>query len=178
MQQNDSEITDEAYKEARRILRCLFLGLDPANHIHLSQECVVMQPEVKVALQLGIEGLQKAQWMLQRRSSKRAQVTQKPTLGGGNPGAWTKRTSEVERVGQGWSTAEEQKLLQGLRQGKSLQELSASHGRTTGGILARMVKIDFVTSRQAARQHFQRSSARTASYQSVSVPSSLRAMGR
>lgn len=151
--QSEAGITGEDYKEARRILRCLFLGVDPANHTRLSDECVVMQPEVKVALQLGVEGLQKAEWILKRRS---------PVLHQKASSSRTKRqelrkenASTVDRAGQGWTASEEHRLREGLEQGLCLDHLSLSHGRSEGGILERMVRIGYVSSREAARQHFQ-----------------------
>lgn len=69
----EQSIELRAHAEARRILRSLLLGIDPDNHSRLSPECVVMQPEVKVALTLGVEALQDTEW-LRRSREKRAKV--------------------------------------------------------------------------------------------------------
>ena len=52
------KVDEQVFTEALRVLRSLLLGVDPETHERLSTECVVNQPEVKVALHLGIEAVQ------------------------------------------------------------------------------------------------------------------------
>ena len=146
---------EQAYTEARRILRSLFLGVDPEVHTRLSPECVVMQPEVKVALALGAEALQRAQWMQQSKAksiSKYAKVNGTGSSSRGrmdDAGALRKGPS---RAGEGWTLREDEEVTGAFTQGQPLSAVARTQQRTRGAIAACLVRLGLVSSRQEARK--------------------------
>ena len=147
---------EQAYTEARRILRSLFLGVDPEVHTRLSPECVVMQPEVKVALALGVEALQRAQWM-QRSKAKstieRTKATSWRTMASNFAEvAPTSPKTGPDRAGEGWSSQEDREVSQAFTGGSSIAVIARTQERTRGAISARLVRLGLVSSRQEARR--------------------------
>lgn len=60
------------------------------------------------------------------------------------------------RAGAPWNRAEDQQLLSRFQAGASLEELRHEHERGAEGIMARLVALEAVTSRDEARGIFQR----------------------
>lgn len=60
------------------------------------------------------------------------------------------------RAGAPWNQAEDHQLLSRFKDGASLEELRQQHERGAGGILSRLVTLEAVSSRDAAREMFQR----------------------
>lgn len=48
-------------------------------------------------------------------------------------------------TGKAWSRVEDQQICEEMREGKSFQEIAASHGRTTTSIVARLVRLGKIT---------------------------------
>lgn len=146
---------EQVYPEARRILRSLFLGIDPEIHSRLSPECVVMQPDVKVALALGAEALQRVQWMQQ---SKAKSIPKHATVNrtGSNSKSSMKHAVGLRkgpsRAGEGWTSSEDDEVSQAFHQGESLSVIARSQQRTRGAIAARLVRLGLVSNRQEARK--------------------------
>ena len=144
---------EQAYTEARRILRSLFLGVDPEVHTGLSPECVVMQPEVKVALALGAEALQKAQWMQRKAkpATERIRITGSRSATRSSYASATGTKNGPIRAGEGWSSQEDEEVRRAFTLGQPLSVIARRQQRTRGAIAARLVRLGLVSNRQEAR---------------------------
>ena len=60
------------------------------------------------------------------------------------------------RAGAPWKEAEDRQLTSNFKAGASLEELRNQHERGAGGILSRLVTLEIVSSRDEARNIFQR----------------------
>lgn len=125
-------------KQAQRHLRCLIAGVDPKTRRALPNPGVLSDPEVLRSLAFALDALR----------SKRFKK------------AVSALTETSQRVGETWTTEEEQDLLVGFRNRAGLDEMVAHHGRTEEGIFARLVHLGVVASRQEARVIFRRQQQR------------------
>ncbi len=147
------EIEEQAYRDARRVLRTLMMGVDPENHSRLSPECVVMQPEVKVALALGVEALRETEWVRRWREKRAGMGRSVPaTRDSGMSGPQLSKEARTQGyAGQPWSKQEDGRLCSAFHQGRSSREIAAAHGRTSGAIEARLVRLGLIATRREAR---------------------------
>lgn len=53
----------------------------------------------------------------------------------------SRKGSLPEHAGRTWTQEEEQQLIAAFENGKSINEIANIHGRTTGGITSRLVKL-------------------------------------
>ena len=140
MRQN---VNDKAFREVRRVLRFLLLGVDPETNEFLADACLTTAPEVKHALSYGIEGLRRSHWVRQWRT-----VTPKgpqPSWQAGrrtpDEGApLTAKASEV-RSGVGWSLQEDRQIAQEFAEGQKLTMMATNHQRSRGSVLARLMHL-------------------------------------
>ena len=145
------DVEEQAYGDARRILRTLMLGVNPESHTRLSLECVVMQPEVKTALALGVEALRDTEWVRRwRKKQSKTQLSTEVVRRTSMP-KFSKAAQVKGHAGQAWSKQEDARLCSAYYQGRSCQEIAVAHGRTSGAISARLVRLGLVASRQKAR---------------------------
>ena len=129
----------EVEKQAQRHLRFLIAGIDPRTRKTLSDARVLSDPEILRSLAFALDALR----------TRRARKALTPTT-----------AQPVPRGGEPWTAAEEQDLLVQFRERKGLDEMSAHHGRTSDGILARLVHLGVVASRQEALVIFRRQQQR------------------
>jgi hypothetical protein len=108
--------------EALPILRALADGRDPHSGAPLGPESVFQRPEV-------IRALFAAVLVLDGAPAPRAEAAKtRPTSGAGSP----------------WTAEEERWLTEGFRSGVSPAEIAREHGRTTGAITSRLVKLGLI----------------------------------
>ena len=130
--------SDEAgRKGARRILRALIEGLDPATGLALDGREVVHRLEVMRALALGLEALAEVEG-----SGVRAAEA-------GRSERAVKRT--VDRAGQGWERREDEALRHLFGQRRRVSDIALEMGRTTGAISSRLVRLGLVKERNVDR---------------------------
>ena len=154
MQRN---LEEEAYTEARRVLRSLLLGSDPITHGKLSAECIVMQAETKTALALGVEALQMTQWVRRWRGKKREGMTSVSSA----KRVRTEATGTVQlparaRAGESWSVQEDRQIEMEFKNLVPIATMAAKHMRTRGAISARLVHLGLAPSKGDARAYLRR----------------------
>ncbi len=113
-------------KDAKSVLEQLVHGIDPDTGEVLNAPGVLASPVVREALRLGAEAL---------GASKRRQE---------------RKTSELPAAGKAWTHEEDLLLAAGFDQGKTVHEIAREHGRTVGGIAARMVRLGIINERADA----------------------------
>ncbi len=153
MQQSYDE---QAYTEARRILRSLLLGHDPESHGRLSVECVVMQPDVKTALALGVEALQTTQWVRRWREKKRADPKTRSAVAKAQRTGPANQEKLSSRAGESWSSQEDRQIIREFSAGEQIGTMARNHSRSQGAILARLVHLGLAPSRSEARVSLRR----------------------
>lgn len=104
-------------KEAKRILELLLQGVDPETGEVLSRDGVLNTPEVIRALFLAARALD-------------SQPTESRIAAHMPPHA-----------GKPWTREEEERLIAEFDAGSPIEELARSHGRSKGGIAARLVRL-------------------------------------
>lgn len=109
-------------KEAKRILELLANGVDPATGEILPGDHVVNSPDVIRALFLGAQALDTD--------------PVKP-----------QKTSPGGQAGKPWSAEEEQRLIAEFEHGASIEQMSITHGRSKGGIAARLARLGKIDER-------------------------------
>jgi hypothetical protein len=128
-------------KEAHRIVSLIARGADPDKPDQRPTADVLERPGVIRALFLASEAL--------------------------NSSTDTLDTTKEVRKGKPWSKDENDELRWEISQNESLEAIAAKHGRSEGGIVARMVHIGLAEDRDAARSFFRK--AKNYSSQSVSA---------
>lgn len=121
----------EQRKQARDILRSLVLNLHPTTRKPIPSSEILNEPQVIRALVLAVEALD---------SFDR-----------------TPATSEIERpsrAGRSWTTEEDNELRNEFEQRLPLEDISSAHQRTSGSIIARLVRLKLVNERDDARKIF------------------------
>jgi hypothetical protein len=119
---------------ATEILRSLADGRDPATGEQFPPDSPYQQADTVRALYVALEALEKGG----RRREPRPVDPNKPKAGGA------------------WSPEEEQQLREEFAARKSFSEIAAVHGRTTGAITSRLVKLgllDDTATNRAGRGH-------------------------
>jgi hypothetical protein len=107
---------------ATEILRSLADGRDPATGEQFPPNSPYQQADTVRALYVALEALEKGG----RRREPRPVDPNKPKAGGA------------------WSPQEEQQLREEFAARKSFSDIAAAHGRTTGAITARLVKLGLI----------------------------------
>lgn len=118
-------------KEAAQILDMLAQGIDPDSGEVLPPENVVNSPKVIRALFLASRAL---------AAQSKPQSTRK------------NKDPSLAQAGKPWAQEETQRLLDAFDAGTPIAELARSHGRTKGGIAARLVKLGRIDERSEAYQ--------------------------
>lgn len=109
-------------KEAKRVLDLLANGIDPATGEVLPSEHVLNSPTVIRALFLGAQALDG--------------IPAKSVKPGAGP-----------QAGKPWTNEEEKRLVEAFDKGAAIDELSQAHGRSKGGIAARLVRLGKIDER-------------------------------
>ncbi len=112
--------------EAKKIIECLALGVDPETGEVLTEESTLNSPQVIRALVVALTALNSAV----KRSEHNA--------------------PHADKAGQPWSTAEEEELLASFDAGTSIKEIAKAHGRSRGGITSRLVRLGRIKTRANA----------------------------
>jgi hypothetical protein len=102
---------------AREIVRALADGLDPLSGQRLPANSPCRQSDVVSAFRVALEAMDRK----------------------GSPPRPIERN--LQNVGAGWTTEEEQRLRSAFQAGKTIAEIARSHGRGEGGITARLVRL-------------------------------------
>ncbi|SMF97044.1 hypothetical protein SAMN02949497_4460 [Methylomagnum ishizawai] len=102
-------------KEAQFILENLAHGIDPVTGTALPDDVIFRAPRVLLALLMGAQGLEIL--ALENRNLVPAQA------------------------GQPWTPDEERRLLAAFDSGIDIKEIAKWHGRSRGGITARLVRL-------------------------------------
>jgi hypothetical protein len=102
--------------QALAVVRSLANGVDPESGEVFPPESAYQRPQVVRALYQAATALER----IDRFERRKAQMPAK--------------------TGEPWSEDEDRKLLAGFDAGRALQELAATHERTTGAIRARLLK--------------------------------------
>ncbi len=123
-------------EEAQLVLETLAKGIDPSTGEVLPSDGVFDNPSVLRALFFGIKALDKA-----------------ATVDRLNP-------SVPAMAGKPWTSDEENQLLRGYDAKLSIEELSASHSRSKGGIAARLVRLGRINDRSDVYSRKQQPTAR------------------
>ena len=113
---------------AARILRDLAGGIDIQTGQPLPKDSQLNQPDAIRALFVGIEALEAP-------SKETGEQKPLPPMAGGK-----------------WDEEELSHLAEAFEAGSSLEELAASHQRTTGAIRSRLVKLGYFEQLEARRQ--------------------------
>ena len=111
-----------------RVLTALANGMDPNTGEIYPPESPYQSPDV-------IRALFAATRAMEDRKPQATAPAQSP-----RQGANAVRHAAGANVGKNWSANEDQQLLAGFDAGKSLSELAQIHGRTQGGVRARLAK--------------------------------------
>lgn len=122
--------------EAKRTLELLANGIDPATGEILPGDHVVNSPGVIRALFLGAQAL-------------------------GTDPIKPQKTSPGGQAGKPWSTDEEQRLIAEFESGVSIEQMSITHGRSKGGIAARLVRLGKIDERSDLYVHEPRPTAQS-----------------
>lgn len=109
--------------DARRIIGRLVDGFDPISGKKLSADALTMQPEILAALRFALT-------MRDPRAPRGERGT--PKEGAANHG-------------KAWTDEERGELAQAFKQKMAVKDIAAQHGRTTGSIIAELVKQGLVT---------------------------------
>ena len=105
---------------ALEIIRLLADGVDPTTGAELARDNLCQQPEV-------IRALAEARNALQREIRRADRLAQ--------------AQSRLPNTGKSWTSQEDSVLLQRYKGGAAIETLASLHGRTTGGIRARLEKL-------------------------------------
>jgi len=107
---------------AREIIRSLADGRDPATGERFPPHSPFQQADTVRALYVALEALEKGS----RRREPRPIDPNKP------------------KVGANWTPEEEQQLRDAFTAHKPITQIATAHGRTTGAITARLVKLGLI----------------------------------
>ncbi len=107
-------------QKAFELVRMLAAGTDPATGADLPREHVCQQPEVIRALGAARDALGR-----EVRRDERMAMAQ----------------SRQPNTGKSWTSAEDNVLLSRFKGGATIETLAGLHGRTNGGIRARLEKL-------------------------------------
>ena len=129
---------------AREILRSLADGRDPVTGEQFPPNSPYQQADTVRALYMALEALSSfASSASSREKSPRRVDPNRPKAGGA------------------WSPEEEQQLRDAFAVNKPIPEIAAAHGRTTGAITARLVKLGLLDPSAADHPGMPRRSATT-----------------
>lgn len=114
-------------QQAKRVLDLLATGVDPETGEVLPHDHVLNSPSVIRALFLGGQALASVRIKTEKSNSPR-------------PGAGPK-------AGKPWSPEEERRLVEAFEKRASIDQMSEAHGRSKGGIAARLVRLGKIDER-------------------------------
>jgi hypothetical protein len=109
--------------DARRIIEALAQGIDPDTGEILPQDSLLQRPLVIRALFSAAQALAAVE-----RKKKQAD-------------------SQPSHAGSAWAEEEDRRLLDAFDQGATVNQLAHSHGRSRGGIAARLVRLGRIKER-------------------------------
>jgi hypothetical protein len=116
-------------QQALRIVSALANGTNPVTGEIFAPDSPYQSPDVIRALFVAARALESRAAPAERASMPTAS---KPALQGRHPTSGN--------AGKPWSVEEDRELLAAFDAGKSLDEIAQSHGRTQGGVRARLEK--------------------------------------
>jgi hypothetical protein len=116
-------------QRARRILKALVDGVDPATGAEMDAAAVLQQADVIRALLAGVTALEQVSARAQRRASL------------------------PDNVGRPWSADEERTLVTEFQAGDSLNDIAMKHGRTLRAIESRLERLGLLTAEQRTTQN-------------------------
>jgi hypothetical protein len=113
---------------AKEIIRSLADGINPQTGIEFPPDSPYQQADTVRALHMALESLQGGQ-------------------------ARPARPTDPNRpqIGKNWTREEEDKLVEAFKARKPIHEIATAHGRTTGGITARLVKLGLIEDKSINR---------------------------
>jgi hypothetical protein len=114
-------------KEAKRVLDLLATGVDPETGEVLPPDHVLNSPSVIRALFLGAQAIGSI-----------------PTKSAKPSGP---KVSAGPQAGKAWTLEEELRLVEAFETGASIEQMSEAHGRSKGGIAARLVRLGKIDER-------------------------------
>jgi hypothetical protein len=114
-------------QEAKRVLDLLAKGVDPETGEVLPPDHVLNSPSVIRALFLGAQALANVRIKAEKSNAPK-------------PGAGPK-------AGKPWTPEEERRLVEAFERGASIEQMSEAHGRSKGGIAARLVRLGKIDER-------------------------------
>jgi hypothetical protein len=106
---------------AKEIIRSLADGRDPATGAQFPPDSPYQQAETVRALHMALEAMQ-----------------------GGQPRQERPVDPNRPQIGKNWTREEEDRLVTAFKARKPIPEIATAHGRTTGGITARLVKLGLI----------------------------------
>ncbi|HET7865700.1 MAG TPA: hypothetical protein VFL86_14955 [Burkholderiaceae bacterium] len=112
--------------DARRIVDALARGIDPETGEVLPDDHLLQFPHVIRALFMASRALEALE---------------------GKGGGSREANERLPNTGVAWTAAEEARLLAAFDAGATVDELAQSHGRTKGGIAARLVRLGRISER-------------------------------
>ena len=144
-------------QHALRILNALANGTDPNTGEIYPPESPYQSPDVIRALFVATRAIDErgARNVSPQNSASRAGAAQRQQQGG--------------NIGKTWSADEDRQLLASFDAGKSLAELAQHHGRTQGGVRARLEKHGRLEPSPATRWPVSNSSNRNGQSQNAST---------
>lgn len=117
--------------KAKQILEALLSGAHPITGEELAEDGVWNEAQVIRALHLAITALDPAE------------KTAKPRT----------PSQKGERTGKPWTAEEDAQLQAEFSGGMTVAEMALQHGRTTGGITSRLVRLGVIIERSDANKH-------------------------
>lgn len=115
--------------EAKKVIDALANGIDPATGEILPTQSTFNNPQVIRALFVAVKALESAE--------KRAE----------------RERALPEKAGRSWSETEDQELLAIFDTETPVKEIAAKHGRTTGAIAARLIRLGRIKDRTEINTH-------------------------
>ena len=114
--------------QALRIISALANGTNPATGEIFPTDSPYQTPDVIRALFIAVRALETRSTPVAQTDSTSAQKSPSP------------RAATNGNAGKPWTAEEDRQLLAAFDVGKSLNELAQTHGRTQGGVRARLEK--------------------------------------
>lgn len=127
------------HDRAKDILRSLADGRNPATGEQFPPNSPYQQADTVRALFMAVDAIDNSA----RRARRQAMRQECAAVNTGSP---ERRPIDPNRpkLGTAWSPAEESQLREEFAARKPIPEIASTHGRTTGGITARLVKLGLI----------------------------------
>jgi hypothetical protein len=113
---------------AKEILKALADGINPQTSVQFPPDSPYQQADTVRALHVALEALQ-----------------------GGQARPARPKDPNRPQMGKNWTREEEDKLVEAFKARKPIPEIATAHGRTTGGITARLVKLGLIEDKSINR---------------------------